>query len=223
MPPEIRSLATDILHQPVTVEIGASRPVETVSHAVYPVDQTRKSEILLELLRLAGSGQVLVFTRTKHRAKKLAQHLVQAGLPATSLQGNLSQTRRQEAMDGFRSGRVKVLVATDIAARGIDVSQITHVINYDMPNTAEAYTHRIGRTGRMANLGTALSLVTQEDQPMIRTIERLLGYPLERRKVPGFEAGTILMEGSGRVKTTPPRPKTSTGQRRPPSGRYARS
>jgi ATP-dependent RNA helicase RhlE len=187
MPPEIRTLANELLRRPVTVELGASRPVETVSHAVYPVDQTRKSEMLLTLLRLAGSGQVLVFTRTKHRAKKLAQQLIQAGLSATSLQGNLSQNRRQEAMDGFRSGRVKVLVATDIAARGIDVSRISHVINYDMPNTAEAYTHRIGRTGRMANLGTALSLVTQEDLPMIRTIERLLGRSLERRKVAGFE------------------------------------
>jgi ATP-dependent RNA helicase RhlE len=222
MPPEIRSLATDLLRRPVTVELGASRPVETVRHAVYHVDQTRKSEMLLELLRLSGSGQVLVFTRTKHRAKKLAQHLVQAGLAAASLQGNLSQTRRQEAMDGFRSGRVKVLVATDIASRGIDVSHITHVINYDMPNTAEAYTHRIGRTGRMENLGTALSLVTQEDQPMIRTIERLLGYPLERRKVPGFEAETRSMDASGLVKTSPLRPKSSTGQRRPPPGRYAR-
>lgn len=186
MPSEIRSLAADFLRRPVTVEIGASRPVETVSHAVYPVEQARKSELLQALLRLAGSGQVLVFTRTKYRARKLAEQLIKAGLSATSLQGNLSQSRRQQALDGFRNGRVRVLVATDIAARGIDVTQITHVINYDMPDTADAYTHRIGRTGRMTRLGTALSLVTQEDQPMIRTIERLLGCSLERRKVAGF-------------------------------------
>ena len=151
------------------------------------MEQTQKAELLLEILRSSGSGKVLVFTRTKHRAKKLATQLVKAGLSATSLQGNLSQNQRQEAMNNFRSGRVKVLVATDIAARGIDVSQISHVINYDMPDTADAYTHRIGRTGRMAKLGTALSLATQDDLPMIRTIERLLGRSLERRRLAGFD------------------------------------
>lgn len=185
MPREIRTLANDFLQNPVTVELGVSHPVETVSHAIYPVEQTRKVEALLTLLGEAGSSRVLVFTRTKHRAKKLAGQLVKTGLPATSLQGNLSQNQRQEAMNSFRSGRVKILVATDIAARGIDVSQISHVINYDMPDTAEAYIHRIGRTGRMANLGTALSLATQEDQPMLRIIERLLGHSLERRKLAG--------------------------------------
>jgi ATP-dependent RNA helicase RhlE len=143
---------------------------------------------------------VLVFTRTKHRAKKLAMQLIKSGASATSLQGNLSQNRRQEAMDGFRSGRVKVMVATDIAARGIDVTQITHVINYDMPDTAEAYTHRIGRTGRMERLGSALTLVTQADLPMLRTIERLIGRKLERREV------------SGRAAPIPP----ANGQARPP-------
>jgi ATP-dependent RNA helicase RhlE len=112
--------------------------------------------------------------------------LIKVGVSATSLQGNLSQNRRQEAMDNFRTGRVKVLVATDIAARGIDVSQITHVINYDMPDTAIAYTHRIGRTGRMAKLGTAISLVTQDDLSMVRTIEQLLGSSMERRRQAGF-------------------------------------
>jgi ATP-dependent RNA helicase RhlE len=186
MPDEIRSLANDYLHDPVAVELGASRPVETVSHALYSVEQTRKADLLLEILRQAGNGKVLVFTRTKHRAKKLAGQLVKAGLPATSLQGNLSQNRRKEAMDGFRSGRVRVLVATDIAARGIDVSQISHVINYDMPDTAIAYTHRIGRTGRMTRAGTALSLATQDDLPMVRTIERLLGHSLPKHKLAGF-------------------------------------
>jgi ATP-dependent RNA helicase RhlE len=128
---------------------------------------------------------VLVFTRTKHRARKLATQLMKDGISATSLQGNLSQSRRQAAMRDFRSGRVNVLVATDIAARGIDVSGISHVINYDLPDTAEAYTHRIGRTGRMTERGTALSLVTQADLPMMRTIERLLGRPLEQRKLAG--------------------------------------
>ena len=189
MPSEVRSLANEFLRSPVTVEIGMSRPVESISHAAYPVEQTKKVELLLALLRKSGSGQVLVFTRTKHRAKKLATQLIKAGLPATSLQGNLSQNQRQLAMDNFRSGRVKILVATDIAARGIDVSQISHVINFDMPDTADAYTHRIGRTGRMARRGTALSLVTPDDLPIVRTIERLLGRSLEQRKLSGIEAG----------------------------------
>lgn len=186
MPDGIRSLANEFLHRPVTVELGASRPVETVGHALYSVEQSRKVELLMAILRQPGKGKVLVFTRTKHRAKKLAGQLIKAGLPATSLQGNLSQNRRQEAMENFRSGRVKIMIATDIAARGIDVSQISHVINYDMPDTAIAYTHRIGRTGRMAKLGTALSLATPDDQPMVRTIERLLGHSLERQRLAGF-------------------------------------
>lgn len=187
MPAEIRELALDFLTHPVTVEIGDSRPVESVQQSVYPVEQTGKYEMLLSLLPKAGDGQVLVFTRTKHRAKKLAQQLVKAGHSATSLQGNLSQNQRQAAMDGFRSGRVKVMVATDIAARGIDVTQISHVINFDAPDTAEAYTHRIGRTGRMARLGKAITLATPDDKPIIRAIERLLGRPLERMKVAVME------------------------------------
>ena len=186
MPAEIRGLADEMLRNPVTVEIGASRPVETVAHAIYAVEPERKTELLMRLLPQAGSGQVLVFTRTKQRAKRLAQQLAKTGMSVTSLQGNLSQNRRQEAMDDFRRGKVRVLVATDIAARGIDVSQISHVINFDMPDTADAYTHRIGRTGRMARLGTALTLVTQSDLPMLNTIERLLGHDIERRQVTGF-------------------------------------
>jgi ATP-dependent RNA helicase RhlE len=198
MPKEIRTLADDFLRNPVTVELGVSQPVETVSHAIYPVEQSQKVETLLTLLHTPGNDRVLVFTRTKHRAKKLAVQLAKTGLPATSLQGNLSQSQRQAAMEGFRSGRVKILVATDIAARGIDVSQISHVINYDMPDTADAYTHRIGRTGRMARSGIALSLVTQEDLPMLRVIERLLGHPLERRKLGGKEQEASYVRLSGR-------------------------
>ncbi len=210
MPEEIRALAGDMLVRPVTVEIGITRPLETISHEVYPVDPTRKVEMLLALLKESGSGQVLVFTRTKHRAKKLAQQLSNAGLAAASLQGNLSQTARQAAMSGFRSGRVRVLVATDIAARGIDVSQITHVINYDLPDTSEAYTHRTGRTGRMENLGTALSLVTSDDQAMVRTIERLLGRGLERRKLPGFEVTPGIV-----APANPPVQRTAATTNRP--------
>jgi ATP-dependent RNA helicase RhlE len=183
MPKEIRALANDFLRNPVTVELGVTTPLETVSHAIYPVEQTDKAELLMKLLYDTGSDKVLIFTRTKYRAKKLAGQLLKAGFQATSLQGNLSQNKRQEAMENFRSGRVRILVATDIAARGIDVSQITHVINFDMPDTAEAYIHRTGRTGRMTRHGTALSLTTVEDQPMIRMIERFLGYKMVRREL----------------------------------------
>lgn len=187
MPEEIRALAAKELHDPVTVEISIEKPLDTIQHIAYAVEQMRKPEMLLELLKDSGEGQVLVFTRTKHRAKKLASQLMQAGHRATSLQGNLSQSQRQVAMNAFRSGHAKVMVATDIAARGIDVSQVSHVINFDIPDTAEAYTHRTGRTGRMERLGTALSLITQEDLPMLRTIEKLMGKPLEHRKMAGFE------------------------------------
>ncbi|MEA4906835.1 MAG: DEAD/DEAH box helicase [Chloroflexi bacterium] len=213
MPPEIRSLATEMLHNPVTVEIDALRPVDTVSHALYPVVQDRKTEMLLNLLDQTDTRQVLVFTRTKHRAKKLAGQLVKAGLSATSLQGNLSQNRRQEAMDSFRSGRVKVLVATDIAARGIDVSKISHVINFDMPDTAEAYTHRTGRTGRMTQLGTAISLVTVDDLPMVRTIERLMGHSLERCEMDGFEPAPAAFHA----------PAPAPARQNPPRGAQPRS
>ncbi len=182
MPPEVRSLADDFLHQPVRIEIGIERPVETIRQTVYPVQQEEKYAALMALLPQAGQGQVLIFTRTKHRARKLSTQLCKAGLSATSLQGNLSQNQRQQAMDGFRSGRIKVMVATDIAARGLDVAQISHVINYDMPDTVDAYTHRIGRTGRMMKNGAAFSLITPDDLPMLRIIERMLGYRLERQQ-----------------------------------------
>ena len=188
MPVEVRKLATDVLKDPVTIEIGITVPLETVSHAIYPVEQEQKVDTLVTLIRQAGSGQILVFTRTKHRAKKLALQLSKYGMTARSLQGNLSQGQRQEVMDGFRSGRVRILVATDIAARGIDVSKISHVINFDIPNTADAYTHRIGRTGRMDNRGTALTLVTHDDLPMVRTIERVLGRSIERRRLSRLHA-----------------------------------
>src|SRR5581483_5317824 len=163
MPEEIRKLAHEWLRDPTTVQIGALEPVTTVSHYLYPVKEHLKSELLLELLKHTAGGSVLIFTRTKHRAKRLDQRLQKAGFSATSLQGNLSQNRRKQALDGFREGKYDLLVATDIAARGIDVSQISHVINFDIPNTPEAYTHRIGRTGRAAKTGDAFTLVTDQD------------------------------------------------------------
>jgi ATP-dependent RNA helicase RhlE len=187
MPDEIRKLAHEWLKSPVTVQVGRLEPVTTVTHYLYPVSEHLKADLLLELINHTAGGSVLIFTRTKHRAKKLDQRLQKAGLRATSLQGNLSQNRRKQALDGFRDGKYDFLVATDIAARGIDVSQITHVINFDIPNTPEAYTHRIGRTGRAARTGDAFTLVTPQDNDMVRQIERRLGRPIERRKLESFD------------------------------------
>lgn len=187
MPTDIRTLAHDILRDPVTVQVGNTAPPVTVSHALYPVEQHLKTALLLELLLHTDTESVLIFTRTKHRAKRLGEQLEKAGYKAASLQGNLSQNRRQAALDGFRDGTFQILVATDIAARGIDVSQISHVINYDIPDTAEAYVHRIGRTGRAARSGDAFTLVSGEDGFMVRTIEKTLGTALERCTIDGFD------------------------------------
>lgn len=187
MPDAIRRLANEILQEPVTVQINHSAPADTVAHALYPVDQDLKTGLLLKLLGHTDTESVLVFTRTKHRARRVGVQLEKAGYRAASLQGNLSQSKRQEALNGFRDGRYQVLVATDIAARGIDVSCISHVINFDMPDTADAYTHRIGRTGRAAKTGDAFTFMTREDEDMVKSIERVLGEKVERRTVEGFD------------------------------------
>ncbi len=187
MPGEIRHLANDVLTEPITLDVGATVAAVTVSHALYPVSQHLKTSLLLELLRHTDTESVLIFTRTKHRAKRLGEQLAKVGHKTASLQGNLSQQRRQAAMNGFRNGTYQILVATDIAARGIDVTQISHVINYDIPNTTDAYIHRIGRTGRAAKSGDAYTLVAGEDKDMVRDIERVLGGPIERRTVEGFD------------------------------------
>ncbi|TAN42351.1 MAG: DEAD/DEAH box helicase [Nitrospirae bacterium] len=187
MPDDIRRLANDVLQAPVTLQVDNSAPADTVSHALYPVEQHLKTGLLLELMRHTDTESVLIFTRTKHRAKRVGEQLEKAGYRAASLQGNLSQARRQAAMNGFRNGTFQILVATDIAARGIDVSQISHVINYDMPDTSDAYTHRIGRTGRAAKTGDAFTFVTREDEDMVRSIERVLGEKVERRTIEGFD------------------------------------
>ncbi len=187
MPADISKLAHDILREPVTVQTDSTAPAATVSHALYPVEQHLKTALLLELLHHTDTGSVLVFTRTKHRAKRLGEQLGKSGYRATSLQGNLSQNRRQMALDGFRDGSFQILVATDIAARGIDVSQVSHVINYDIPDTAEAYIHRIGRTGRAARSGDAFTLVTSDDTVMVHVIEKTLGAQLDRRTLADFD------------------------------------
>jgi ATP-dependent RNA helicase RhlE len=153
------------------------------------VQRNLKTPLLFKLLRETLTDSVLVFTRTKRQAKRLGEQLSKAGFQATSLQGDLPQNRRREAMEGFRDGSYRILAATDIAARGIDVSQVSHVINYDVPDTAETYIHRIGRTGRACRHGDAFSLVTPEDEGMMRSVERLLRKPLERRTLADFDYG----------------------------------
>jgi ATP-dependent RNA helicase RhlE len=187
MPTEIRRLAKDILRNPVTVQIGTTAPADTVSHALYPVAQHLKTALLLNLLGTTSIRSVLVFTRTKHRAKSLGKKLAVAGYRSASLQGNLSQGKRQAALDGFRDGTFQILVATDIAARGIDVTRISHVINYDIPSTPEAYIHRIGRTGRATHSGEALTLITGDDRDMVRAINRIIGSKIEQRTLSAFD------------------------------------
>ena len=205
MPTEIRRLAGDILRDPATVQVGITAPAETVSHALYPVAQHLKTALLLKLLGNTHTKSVLVFTRTKHRAKSLGKKLSAAGYRSASLQGNLSQARRQAALDGFRDGKFQILVATDIAARGIDVTQISHVINYDIPSTPEAYIHRIGRTGRATRSGEAFTLVTEEDKIMVRAINRIIGSNIEQRFLSTFDYGSPVpdREGSSRWKNKP--------------------
>jgi ATP-dependent RNA helicase RhlE len=187
MPDSIRKLTDEVLHHPVTVKVGHTAPANTVSHALYPVDQHLKTALLMELLKHTDTESILIFTRTKHRAKRIGQQLEKAGYRAASLQGNLSQNKRQDALDGFRNGSYQILVATDIAARGIDVLSISHVINYDIPDTTDAYTHRIGRTGRAAKTGDAFTFISPEDEPLVKSIERVLGKKIERRLLNNFD------------------------------------
>jgi ATP-dependent RNA helicase RhlE len=187
MPKEIRTLADQILRNPVSLEIGRSAPADTVSHALYPLRENSKGAFLLEMLDREATGKVLIFTRTKRRARHLAEVLDQRGHRVSALQGNMTQNRRQAALEGFREGRFDILVATDLAARGLDISRISHVINYDMPSTVDAYTHRIGRTGRAELTGEAFTFTTPEDEPLVRGIERVLGSRIERRTLADFD------------------------------------
>jgi ATP-dependent RNA helicase RhlE len=189
MPSDARKLADSILKNPVTVQIGMVAPVKTVSHALYPVAQKQKKQMLFALLDQTATGKVLIFTRTKYRARNLARDLGKQKIRVAALQGNMSQNQRQRALDGFKGSKFDILVATDIAARGIDVEEITHVINFDMPDTVDAYTHRIGRTGRASETGDAYTFATPDDGDMIRDIEKVLGYPIEKRTVNGFSYG----------------------------------
>jgi ATP-dependent RNA helicase RhlE len=195
MPPEVEALARKLLRRPVVVQVGRRNTnTATVTHAVYPVPRDRKSSLLVELLRKPEMDSVLVFTRTKPGADRVVRHLERAGIAAVAMHGDKTQVQRVQALEQFRSGEIKVLVATDIAQRGLDVTGITHVINYDVPEQVEDYVHRIGRTGRAAATGDAYTFMAPDEIAMVRLIERVTGLEIPRISVPGYDFGTIAAD-----------------------------
>src|SRR5437868_4028751 len=195
MPPEVEALARRYLRKPLVVQVGRrSAAANTVKHYVYPVPRDRKSALLADLLKREAMESVLVFTRTKHGADRVVRHLEHEGLHAAAMHADKTQPQRTRALEDFKSGRVRVLVATYIAQRGLDISGITHVINYDVPQQAEDYVHRIGRTGRAASEGDAFTFMAPDEIAMVRTIERVIGQEIPRISVPGFDFGTVAAD-----------------------------
>ena len=187
MPRPIAELAREMLRHPVAIDVERpSTPATGITHAVYPVPQALKASLLVRLLGV-DIHDALVFTRTKHRADRLARHLAQAGVAVERIHGNRSQAQRTQALNGFKSRKYRVLVATDIAARGIDVVGLGHVVNFDVPGDADDYVHRVGRTGRAEAAGTAFTLVSPEEEGVLRNIERVIGRRLPRVTVPDFD------------------------------------
>jgi ATP-dependent RNA helicase RhlE len=191
MPPEVEALARKYQRKPVVVQIGRrSAAAHTVTHAVYPVPRHRKNELLVHLLEDRGLDSVLVFVRTKIAADRVVTHLQDEGIEAVAMHGDKAQVQRTKALDDFRAGKIRVLVATDIAQRGLDISHITHVISYDVPQEPEDYVHRIGRTGRAEREGDAFTFMSPDEINMVRRIEQVIGQPIPRVSVPGYDFGT---------------------------------
>ncbi len=213
MPTEVRHLADNILKNPMVIELGASAPASTVAHALVMVPEHRKRDLIEYVLTHDECDSAIVFTRTKRRARQLAEQLQLAGHRAVGLQGNLSQPQRDRAMSGFRARDFNILVATDIVARGIDVSGVSHVINFDVPDTPEAYTHRIGRTGRATLTGVACTFVTSDDHGWVRATERMIGAPIPRRQFAGFQTDAVDT-APPRVSQQPSRGSTSRNKPR---------
>jgi ATP-dependent RNA helicase RhlE len=244
MPDEIRKLSREILREPLNVEVAPRRsaPAAGVRQTLLPVDTSRKRELMAHLLETEARGLTLVFTRTKHGANKLAQQLDREGVPTEAIHGNKSQSARQRALDAFKAGRVRVLVATDIAARGLDVDDVTHVVNFELPHEPESYVHRIGRTGRAGAAGVALSFCDtdrdSEERTNLRDIERLIRVKLkvvEKHPFSGARTGLAAAPASAFVSTSTstststaavPAPRegaSGDGQGAPPSWRRSRS
>ncbi len=183
----LEQLTAKALRSPKRVSMGAEVPASTVAHSLYPVTQHLKTGLLLKLVKLMTAKSVLVFTRTKHRADRVVEKINRSGFAAAALHSNKSQSQRKQTLDRFRQGKTHILVATDIASRGLDIASISHVINFDIPDSATTYIHRIGRTGRAAQSGDALTLITGEDKAIIRDIEKILGTTIERRVLKDFD------------------------------------
>ena len=215
--PEIEALTHEFQRSPKIVQIGRrSNPAETVTQWVYEVPHSRKPALLAHLLQDAAPDSVLIFTRTKHGADRVARRLAGLGIRTGTLHSNRSQSQRLRALKDFKSGAVRVLVATDIAARGIDVDGISHVVNFDFPMHSEDYVHRIGRTGRAHAVGDAISFVTAEDHGALRTLERFIGRGIPRRRADGFDYHAL----EAPAPAAPPRPpggaaRPQGGHRRP--------
>ncbi|HAE58976.1 MAG TPA: RNA helicase [Anaerolineae bacterium] len=185
-PTEVEKLAAETLSAPQRIAVGLSRPAHTVSHALYPVPKHLKTALTFEILKQTDTNSVLIFARTRHRAQSLSIKLSREGYRVTSLHSDRTQGQRQSALSGFKDGRYQIMVATDIAARGLDVDSISHVINFDIPDTADAYIHRIGRTGRAERTGDAFTLVTPDDDEMVRELEKIMQQRLPREVINGF-------------------------------------
>jgi ATP-dependent RNA helicase RhlE len=195
MPPEVEVLARKYLRKPVVVQIGRrSEAAHTVTHAVYPVPRERKTALLAHLLRDGELDSVLVFVRTKIGADRVVRQLRQEGIDATALHADKTQAQRTQALADFKAGKTRVLVATDIAQRGLDITHITHVISYDVPQQPEDYVHRIGRTGRASREGDAFTFMAPDEIAMVRTIEAVMGKPIPRVSVPGYDFGTVAAD-----------------------------
>ena len=191
MPPEVEALARKYLRKPVVVQVGRrSGAATTVQHFVYPCPKDKKSALLVELLKKESLDSVLVFTRTKHGADRVVRTLEREGIKAGAMHADKTQGQRTKALDDFKTGKLRVLVATDIAQRGLDISGISHVINFDVPQQAEDYVHRIGRTGRAASTGDAYTFMCADEIAMVKSIERVIGQAIPRISVPGYDFGT---------------------------------
>jgi ATP-dependent RNA helicase RhlE len=212
MSSDVMRVAGSTLHNPISIETSPARkPIEKIHQAIYPVNQMQKAELLVELLKGGELNRVLVFTRTKHRADRVHRILHKAGISAAAIHGDRSQSQRQNALDGFKRGSTRVLVATDIVARGIDVEEISHVINYDMPNSAEDYVHRIGRTARAGAEGSAISFLAAEETATLHEIERALGEVLVCEDHHGFDYKERVVPMADRTVNTKSRAVFSSG------------
>lgn len=225
IPPEVKALAAGVMHHPKIIQVGPQQiPIETIAQHIYPVQKEQKLDILLHMLQKGGMYSVLVFSRTKHGADRISHRLERAGVKSVAIHSGRNQSQRRRAMEGFKENRFQVMVATDIAARGIDVEGISHVINFDVPVFAEDYIHRIGRTGRATATGDAITLVSRDEEKYLRQIERFIGRSFKREKYPDFAyaADSYQRQSEGRPRSKPHTHKFSTPGRKRRHSRWRR-